>query len=112
MGFYIPEDDILHSHRRENLKPYNCAIHVPSQNGKLNLTQDLVAQSFGLGKWKGFLDSNYDLPQYLSNCYIPINTLIIKELYRVKRMFTTESFAINSKTIPVKAVEAYSVMRY
>jgi hypothetical protein len=20
--FYIPEDDILHSHRRENLKPY------------------------------------------------------------------------------------------
>jgi hypothetical protein len=25
MGFYIPEDDILHSHRRENLKSYiNC----------------------------------------------------------------------------------------
>jgi hypothetical protein len=23
MGFYIPEDDILHSHRRENLKSYN-----------------------------------------------------------------------------------------
>jgi hypothetical protein len=22
LGFYIPEDDILHSHRRENLKPY------------------------------------------------------------------------------------------
>jgi hypothetical protein len=22
VGFYIPEDDILHSHRRENLKPY------------------------------------------------------------------------------------------
>jgi hypothetical protein len=22
MGFYIPEDDILHSHRRENLKSY------------------------------------------------------------------------------------------
>jgi hypothetical protein len=21
-GFYIPEDDILHSHRRENLKSY------------------------------------------------------------------------------------------
>jgi hypothetical protein len=23
MGFYIPEDDILHSHRRENLKSYS-----------------------------------------------------------------------------------------
>jgi hypothetical protein len=22
MGFYIPEDDILHSHRRENFKSY------------------------------------------------------------------------------------------
>jgi hypothetical protein len=22
LGSYIPEDDILHSHRRENLKPY------------------------------------------------------------------------------------------
>jgi hypothetical protein len=22
MGFYIPEDDILYSHRRENLKSY------------------------------------------------------------------------------------------
>jgi hypothetical protein len=22
LGFYIPEDDILHSHRRENLKTY------------------------------------------------------------------------------------------
>jgi hypothetical protein len=27
LGFYIPEDDILHSHRRENLKPYKiCAL--------------------------------------------------------------------------------------
>jgi hypothetical protein len=22
LGFYVPEDDILHSHCRENLKPY------------------------------------------------------------------------------------------
>jgi hypothetical protein len=22
LGFYVPEEDILHSHRRENLKPY------------------------------------------------------------------------------------------
>jgi hypothetical protein len=26
MGFYIPEDDILHSHRRENMSSYK--IHV------------------------------------------------------------------------------------
>jgi hypothetical protein len=24
LGFYIAEDDILHSHRRENLKPYKA----------------------------------------------------------------------------------------
>jgi hypothetical protein len=24
LGFYIPEDDILHSHCRENLKSYIC----------------------------------------------------------------------------------------
>jgi hypothetical protein len=24
LGFYIPEDDILHSHCRENLKPYTA----------------------------------------------------------------------------------------
>jgi hypothetical protein len=26
LGFYIPEDDILHSHRRENLKSYNRGV--------------------------------------------------------------------------------------
>jgi hypothetical protein len=26
LGFYIPEDDILHSHRRENLKSYRHII--------------------------------------------------------------------------------------
>jgi hypothetical protein len=26
MGFYIPEDDILHSHRRENLKSYRVCF--------------------------------------------------------------------------------------
>jgi hypothetical protein len=25
LGTYIPEDDILHSHRRENLKCYKCS---------------------------------------------------------------------------------------
>jgi hypothetical protein len=28
LGFYIPEDDILHSHRRENLKSY---IALPTE---------------------------------------------------------------------------------
>jgi hypothetical protein len=26
LGFYIPEDDILHSHRRENLKSYTVMM--------------------------------------------------------------------------------------
>jgi hypothetical protein len=26
LGFYIPEDDILHSHRLENLKSYNPSV--------------------------------------------------------------------------------------
>jgi hypothetical protein len=28
LGFYIPEDGILHSHRRENLKSYIAAIRL------------------------------------------------------------------------------------
>jgi hypothetical protein len=27
LGFYIPEDGLLHSHRREDFRPYN-AVHV------------------------------------------------------------------------------------
>jgi hypothetical protein len=27
LGFYIPEDDILHSHGRENLKSYTYNVH-------------------------------------------------------------------------------------
>jgi hypothetical protein len=26
LGFYIPQDDILHSHRRENLKSYTFIV--------------------------------------------------------------------------------------
>jgi hypothetical protein len=26
-GFYVPEDGILHSHRRENLKPYIYVVN-------------------------------------------------------------------------------------
>jgi hypothetical protein len=36
LGFYIPEDDILHSHRRENLKSYT----VPD---RFNYTCDLAS---------------------------------------------------------------------
>jgi hypothetical protein len=28
LGFYIPEDDILHNHRRENLKSYLLQIRT------------------------------------------------------------------------------------
>jgi hypothetical protein len=29
LGFYIPEDDILHSHRRDNLKSYTASTGLP-----------------------------------------------------------------------------------
>jgi hypothetical protein len=36
LGFYIPEDDILHSHRRENLKSYILAeLSAEESRGKL-----------------------------------------------------------------------------
>jgi hypothetical protein len=39
LGFYIPEDDILHSRRRENLKSYtiSCVWNVAncSANGEM-----------------------------------------------------------------------------
>jgi hypothetical protein len=28
LGFYIPEDDILHCHRRENLKSYTVFVSM------------------------------------------------------------------------------------
>jgi hypothetical protein len=30
LGLYIPEDDILHSHRRENLKSYSLQLFSPT----------------------------------------------------------------------------------
>jgi hypothetical protein len=32
LGFYIPEDYILHSHRRENLKSYKNTLRLPGMN--------------------------------------------------------------------------------
>jgi hypothetical protein len=35
LGFYIPEDDILHSHSREKLKPYNSAFTFIKQADRI-----------------------------------------------------------------------------
>jgi hypothetical protein len=32
LGFYIPEDDILHSHRLKNLKSYYIPTFIPLGN--------------------------------------------------------------------------------
>jgi hypothetical protein len=32
LGFYIPEDDILHSHRRENLKSFYISVFTSAAN--------------------------------------------------------------------------------
>jgi hypothetical protein len=36
LGFYIPEDTILHSHRRENLKSYIIFCYVKVMYSVLN----------------------------------------------------------------------------
>jgi hypothetical protein len=43
LGFYIPEDDILHSHRRENLKSYVSDLSVHIQQAEC--TSRLVGNS-------------------------------------------------------------------
>jgi hypothetical protein len=45
LGFYIPEDAILHSHRRENLKSYRALTGFPSRTSSIiplvyNVTED------------------------------------------------------------------------
>jgi hypothetical protein len=34
MGFYIPEDDILQSHRRVNFKSYKIVLKVQKEMGE------------------------------------------------------------------------------
>jgi hypothetical protein len=41
LGFYIPEDDILHSPRRENLKYYIVPFSFPAQNRILITSYEL-----------------------------------------------------------------------
>jgi hypothetical protein len=38
MGFYIPEDDILHSHRHENLQSYKTKTNFVALNPQANYT--------------------------------------------------------------------------
>jgi hypothetical protein len=64
LGFYIPEDDILHSHRHENLKSSiagiefpSCCVHVHATvvvvgEGMFGLSRTDGAESSGRGKYK------------------------------------------------------------
>jgi hypothetical protein len=42
LGFYIPEDDILHSHRRESLKSYTVKSSSTSRYTRENCDLQLV----------------------------------------------------------------------
>jgi hypothetical protein len=48
LGFYIPEDDILHSHRRENLKSYIALtgwdVYLRSNMGPVRYELDFISQ--------------------------------------------------------------------
>jgi hypothetical protein len=45
LGFYIPEDDILHSHCRENLRSYSISM-------KLSVTSELQRMFLSLFFWE------------------------------------------------------------
>jgi hypothetical protein len=53
-GFYIPEDDILHSHRRENLKSYIV-------NEVLEASVSYVSSNKGTNQCISVPSSNYTL---------------------------------------------------
>jgi hypothetical protein len=52
LGVYIPEDDILHYHCRENLKSYNFPVHfAKSYSAFYQLNETVKFQSlFPLGR--------------------------------------------------------------
>jgi hypothetical protein len=56
LGFYIPEADILHSHRSENLKSYVLNLSSPcSRTGVLGLIQlltEISTRNISLGGGK------------------------------------------------------------
>jgi hypothetical protein len=49
LGFYIPEDDILHSYLSENLKSYKAYIGIPliscSISGEIEQSVDMLPSS-------------------------------------------------------------------
>jgi hypothetical protein len=47
LGFYIPEDDILHSHRRENFKSYILLFVACDLKGRLPLAVTVGAPDVG-----------------------------------------------------------------
>jgi hypothetical protein len=59
LGFYIPEDDILHSHRRENLKSYE-GPYVRRHDTPGSVVRSII------GKWRKkastSLDTSYESP--------------------------------------------------
>jgi hypothetical protein len=65
LGFYIPEDDILRSHRRENLKSYICSYYVS------NMT--LVSHSFVSGSEEDGTHPLEDISCFLSELIFCMN---------------------------------------
>jgi hypothetical protein len=67
LGFYIPEDDILHSHCRENLKSYialtgwalwlRCKVHPVRYELGFYTSEDEVLQCHGCENLKSYIAS-------------------------------------------------------
>jgi hypothetical protein len=51
LGSYIPEDDILHSHRRETLRPYIAVYSSPTTPMACLPAGDRSEQSNGNSSW-------------------------------------------------------------
>jgi hypothetical protein len=49
LGFYIPEDDILHSHRRENLKSYSFSLLFRLQLSTITSLSSIGQLTFEIG---------------------------------------------------------------
>jgi hypothetical protein len=61
LGFYIPEDDILHSHRRENLKSYRrrvCFRAVRCSATRVGKAERVVCVVLW---WSAVVDSSYGM---------------------------------------------------
>jgi hypothetical protein len=50
LGFYIPEDGILHSHRRENLKSYAVKFLLMNPT-KMSALYELTERIGGVYSW-------------------------------------------------------------